>query len=646
MGLSRCEYYSKVYGCWLGKTCGGTLGAPLEKVYGERELFDVWWYPSLPEGGIPNDDLELQLVWLQALEERGLDIDARVLAEYWLDCVAYNFDEYGLHKVNLKKGLLPPLSGYYNNWFKDCMGCPIRSEIWACIAPGMPNIAAKYAYEDAIVDHAGGESVYGEIFNAALESAAFVIDDKEKLVEIGLSFIPAESKTAIAIRDALGAYRRGLDWKDARNYVLDRSYSQIAQYSPVNLGFQTIGLLYGQDFGDAICKAVNCGYDTDCTGATVGAILGIIGGKEAIPEKWSVPIEDKITTNARWGGIVNLRQPQDLDELTRRVCAIGDGVLASSGVSLAEIDDTRLQVSDTTKALWNQPPNVISFDRGGVRATVEYVDGPAVAAGQSNRVNVVLESRRLKELNGEVTLSLPEGWTCSPVSMPFKLAAGGGIRLAFTVEVEDPADIDISNRGSARVWLENEPCWGDIPVVFLGSLKWLVSDRMDGDLDTPHEIERNLGPSGAGDGHLADAGDGWRVLVSPDFEVPIEGLFGGKPSVVYLRHYIYSPSSRSVRMGFPSTCPFRMWLNGEMVHEARDEGVLRPNLGGDHRSYATVELREGWNQVLVKAVRNDEPVSAHFILSTGNDWFSHGLTDVVQCRFPWESKSDSTTPAE
>jgi hypothetical protein len=89
-----------------------------------------------------------------------------------------------------------------------------------------------------------------------------------------------------------------------------------------------------------------------------------------------------------------------------------------------------------------------------------------------------------------------------------------------------------------------------------------------------------------------------------------------------------------------------MWLNGEMVHEARDEGVLRPNLGGDHRSYATVELREGWNQVLVKAVRNDEPVSAHFILSTGNDWFSHGLTDVVQCRFPWESKSDSTTPAE
>ncbi len=26
--LSEREYYNKVYGCWLGKNCGGTLGAP------------------------------------------------------------------------------------------------------------------------------------------------------------------------------------------------------------------------------------------------------------------------------------------------------------------------------------------------------------------------------------------------------------------------------------------------------------------------------------------------------------------------------------------------------------------------------------------------------------------------------------------
>jgi len=320
--LSEADYYNKVYGCWLGKNVGGTLGGPLESAWGKKEMFDVWWYPELKEGGMPNDDLEMQLVWLQALEENGTNIKARDLAEYWLDCIQYNFDEYGLSKTNLKKGLLPPVSGYYNNWFKHCMGSPIRSEIWACIAPGLPNIATAYAYEDAIVDHAGGESVYGEMFNAAVESTAFLANDKERLFKIGLSFIPEECETAKAVRNAIKAYREGMNWKQARDFVLENSYSPIAQYSPVNLGFQTIGLLYGKDFADAICKAVNCGYDTDCTGATVGSILGIVLGKEKLPKKWIEPLGDKITTNSSWGGIVNVREPKNLDELTKRVCRI------------------------------------------------------------------------------------------------------------------------------------------------------------------------------------------------------------------------------------------------------------------------------------------------------------------------------------
>ena len=48
---------------------------------------------------------------------------------------------------------MPPLSGSFNNrFYKNGMGCPIRSEIWACLAPGHPEIATKYAYEDASVE--------------------------------------------------------------------------------------------------------------------------------------------------------------------------------------------------------------------------------------------------------------------------------------------------------------------------------------------------------------------------------------------------------------------------------------------------------------------------------------------------------------
>lgn len=152
------------------------------------------------------------------------------MASYWLDCVLYNPDEYGLHKTNLREGLQPPVPDWYNNWFKDCIGSPIRSEIWTCISPGAPNIAAKYAYQDAICDHAGGESVYGDIFDAVLESAAFVINDRVKLVELGLTAIPENSATAKAIKIALEAYLRGLDWREARERVKESVYSPIAQY--------------------------------------------------------------------------------------------------------------------------------------------------------------------------------------------------------------------------------------------------------------------------------------------------------------------------------------------------------------------------------------------------------------------------------
>jgi len=133
--LNWDTYVSKTLGCWMGKNAGGTLGGPVE---GRREILSLDWYPVVQVGGIPNDDLEVQLVWLHALETRGLHLSAEDFAAEWLDHYLPNWDEYGFGKTNVRKGLLPPLSGAFNNKFSTSMGCPIRSEIWACIAPGIP----------------------------------------------------------------------------------------------------------------------------------------------------------------------------------------------------------------------------------------------------------------------------------------------------------------------------------------------------------------------------------------------------------------------------------------------------------------------------------------------------------------------------
>jgi hypothetical protein len=117
---------------------------------------------------------------------------------------------------------MPSLSGIENNPFKHSCGAYIRSEIWACIAPGCPEIAVKYAYEDAIVDHGDGEGMYAVIFCAALESAAFVVDDINKLIEIGLSYIPEGCGIANAVNSAIASYKAGVDWLVARNEMLSK----------------------------------------------------------------------------------------------------------------------------------------------------------------------------------------------------------------------------------------------------------------------------------------------------------------------------------------------------------------------------------------------------------------------------------------
>ena len=633
--LSEEEYYHKVYGCWLGKNCGGTLGAPLEGIWGKEEMFDVSWYPELKEGGIPNDDLELQLIWLQALEDKGIHIKARDLAEYWLDCIQYNFDEYGLNKTNLKKGLMPPISGYYNNWFKHCMGSPIRSEIWACIAPGLPNVAVSYAYEDAIVDHAGGESVYGEMFNTAVESAAFLISDKEKLLEIGLSFIPKDSKTAKAIKDAIKAYREGMDWKEARNFVLRNSYSSIAQYSPVNLGFQTIGLLYGKNFEDAICKAVNCGYDTDCTGATVGSILGIVLGKEKLPKKWIEPLGDKITTNSSWGGIRNVREPKDLDELTKRVCKIKEKVLSFYGREISlerkivrRKVDLDFEPNENIKRLWHLPSTKVDFDLHTLIASVDYLDDPVVRLGASKDFQVIVKNPRLVSLDMEASVKPPEGWDIQPRSIKVTLEAGAQSVCKFTIRVDEVKVLNTSNRADLHISVKGRPKLEKIPLVFLAANRWLISRVLEGrDIRSLSPLQADPNPAGL-DGN-------WNIIDFFDNELRIEENFHGKSGAIYLRHYVYSLDERDVRVGLPSNCPFQIWLNGNTIHEVQAEGILRPNYAGDGRSYVDTKLKEGWNQFFIKVIRKDKPVQAHFIIA-GSAPFYHGFADLIECKFPWE----------
>ena len=195
--LNSKELKDKIQGCWEGKNIGGVFGAPFEMY---RGLVDAKFYTQDLSASVPpNDDLDLQLIWLNAAEKYGTALNSDILAEFWTSFEIANCGEYGTAKENLKCGILPPLSGIIGNHMHNSNGAFIRSEIWACLFPGNPEKAVRYSYEDAIVDHAE-EGVYAAAFCTALESAAFFENNVDKLIEIGRSYIPESSKVGKAIK--------------------------------------------------------------------------------------------------------------------------------------------------------------------------------------------------------------------------------------------------------------------------------------------------------------------------------------------------------------------------------------------------------------------------------------------------------------
>jgi ADP-ribosylglycohydrolase len=635
----------KVLGCWMGKNCGGTLGGPLEQVFSKEEPLDVWFYPEVREGGIPNDDLEIQLIWLRALEEIGLDLTADDLAEYWLDHVAYNFDEYGLMMTNLRLGLRPPVAGFYNNYFKDCMGCPIRTEIWACIAPGRPRIAARYALIDSIVDHAGGESLYGSLFNVTVEAAAFVVTDINRLIEIGLSYLPAESLTARCIRAAVDSHAAGEDWLQARNKVLDVGRHPIGQYSPPNIGFQVVGWLYGSEFGDAICKAVNCGYDTDCTGATLGSFLGIISGGAALPAKWTAPLGDAIATSDP-NGVKNLYRPpfaapRTLGDLTDRILRLAHLVEARFGPIG---DENSLLADEETLALVTAPPTRISTRLAPrLDLDLDYGNTPQISAESTKEIEVTIRHRYPDPVEVNLHVTGPETWGIEPAASSLVLKPGSSWTGRVTVRAPQRAVLKNSEALFFHVRPKERPVPVAVPLVFIGSPIWLVSGSFSaGGKSASELLDQTFSPEQIrGSFEAEDArGSGWKVAEADGNDLePCVGNFTS--GVVYLRGFLRCPTSRPAALNVISTGPIKAWLNAEPILRtlpARPR-PLRPNYTGwaEDGVFGDFTLRAGWNEVLLKFVRDESmpPFAAHFTYSDRARLFS-GLVDAEWTRFPWD----------
>ncbi len=500
MIMHMSELQDKVLGCWMGKNIGGTLGAPMEW---RRQINDVTFYTEEHKGEpLPNDDLDIQLLWLIALEEQGLEVNERMLGDYWMTYVTPHWAEYGNAKVNMRSGLVPPLSGALNNVYKDSCGAFIRTEIWACMCAGNPARAAQYAVMDASIDHGfDGEGTYAAAFTAALEAAAFIISDPRALIDIGLSYIPENSAVRGAILTAIASYDSGRTWLEARDDVL-KKYSSAPFFNnpatvspedtrkgfvngpfgwevPANMGMLIIGLLYGGgDFDKTICITVNCGEDTDCTGATVGSIFGILHGIKGIPERWIAPIGRGIKTITLDLG--DLRPvAKDVDELTARTLRLTQqaalryrsplAISETLASDLSAADTAFLRGEKTRETLYGEGPRY-NFNHFNIEAV--YPDGPYAVSNQP--VTVELRVKHARGIQGRVCVELlvPAGFSVvGPARMQsFISGPSWGMHIRpFSFTLIPEGTLPAVSRACAIVTVDGRADAMTVPIVLLGN---------------------------------------------------------------------------------------------------------------------------------------------------------------------------------
>ena len=401
--LDYNDYLAKIYAAWMGKSIGGTIGARMENHKTRMNLTrEALW----PETIMPNDDMDIQIVWLEALQERGIWIESDDLAEFWQDRCWYNFCEYGVFLHNFQRGIHPPLSGTWNNrFFFESEGCPIRSEIWGLVCPGNPALAADYARKDGQLDH-GGASVLCEMFLAAAAAAAFFDDDLDRVLDAGLAVLPAGSVVHHMVRETRAICAAHPRFEDAWRLLVRRFGDRDASKAIMNQSIVVMALTLGRgDFEETLRLAINSGWDTDCTAATAGALLGIMKGACIFPADW---VEKMGKTLAC--GIEVKHRHSTFDTLT--------GDTARIGVEITRQLSTHIEIRNAPEVLLRPRP------APGIRLSVSYPTGPTLRAGQNTPVRLQFANTSESALAGTWRLAAPAHLACSCTTGRLSLAAG------------------------------------------------------------------------------------------------------------------------------------------------------------------------------------------------------------------------------
>ena len=357
----------RIRGAWAGRISGCQLGKPVEvlsMLQGHQALTEYLEkadalplrnYVPLIEGTIvdklgrncclghleraePDDDINYTVLALLLLEEKGAAMQTADVARAWLRLLpagATFTAERAAYRTLLNKAHEHfsfgadagfDLAECADNEFNDWIGAQIRADLYGWVAPGRPALAAELARRDASLSHRG-EGIYGAVFVAALGAAIPATSDLGAAIDVALCEIPGDSEAAAAVKlgrdiagaaDAVATIHARYEGMSPVHTVNNLALVVWALCAAVIHGDTSDGSLEQNPFSVAVGDVVTAGWDTDCNGATVGGLYGLLG--RPIPKVWTEAWRGRVGVSL--AGISEL----DVEELVERTIQVAKGL--------------------------------------------------------------------------------------------------------------------------------------------------------------------------------------------------------------------------------------------------------------------------------------------------------------------------------
>ncbi|MDR3319281.1 MAG: ADP-ribosylglycohydrolase family protein [Clostridiales bacterium] len=297
--ISMAEYVDKMKGGFVGTMVGVSYGSTYEFRYRGWKWPTSSWKADDIKDSFNQDDIYLSLGALEALENYGIDVTSRVAG---IELYNKNYEYWdGSNNNVLIAGWAPPFSGYPKRdnittqpWPDSC-SYMCGGAYGGLLSPGALK-QADYLAEKFAEIVCYGDGIYGTQFVAAMFAEAFFETDVMRVIEAGLSAIPADSWTKLCVEDVIANYNDGMSAEDNctaihTKWVEDSYYNWTVWPKGVYPGdgilldakacaaFIAIGLLYGdKDIETSAKYTIACGSDTDSNAAQTAGILAVMNG--------------------------------------------------------------------------------------------------------------------------------------------------------------------------------------------------------------------------------------------------------------------------------------------------------------------------------------------------------------------------------